>query len=92
MGAFTLLNHLVNLFAPALWLALLMPLVSRVFRTKRPAGQTYLRQVAIYFAVGAAVLVAGLVVYGRDGKMLTYLALVLAAATCQWWLQPKGKA
>jgi len=36
--------------------------------------------------VGCAVLVAGLIVLGRDGKMLTYAALVLGCATCQWVL------
>jgi hypothetical protein len=25
------------------------------------------------------------VIFGRDGKMVTYLALVLAMATSQWW-------
>jgi hypothetical protein len=30
-----------------------------------------------------AVLVAGLVLFGRDGKMLSYAALVLASASCQ---------
>jgi hypothetical protein len=43
-------------------------------------------QVAINFVVGCAVLVAGLIVLGRDGKMLTYAALVLGCATCQWVL------
>jgi len=32
------------------------------------------------------VLIAGLVLFGRDGKMLTYLGLVVMAATTQWWL------
>ena len=43
-------------------------------------------RLGILFGVGVAVLVAGLVVLGRDGKMLTYAALVLACATCQWFL------
>ena len=32
------------------------------------------------------VLVAGLVFFGRDGKMATYAALVLAIASSQWLL------
>jgi hypothetical protein len=30
------------------------------------------------------VLLAGLWFFGRDGKMLTYAALVVASATVQW--------
>jgi len=37
------------------------------------------------------VLVAGLVLFGNDGKMATYAALVLAAATCQWILGKNWK-
>jgi len=44
-------------------------------------------QWGVQAAVGAAVLLAGLWVFGRDGKMLTYAALVLAGASCQWLLQ-----
>ena len=32
-------------------------------------------------------LLAGLWLLGRDGKVLTYAALVLATASCQWLLQ-----
>jgi hypothetical protein len=31
-----------------------------------------------------AVLASGLWWFGRDGKMATYTALVIAVATCQW--------
>jgi hypothetical protein len=41
---------------------------------------------AINFIVGVAVLSAGLMIFGRDGKMATYVALVLACATSQWLL------
>ena len=34
-----------------------------------------------------AVLLAGLVVFGRDGKMLTYTALVLAQGSLAWWVR-----
>ena len=38
------------------------------------------------------VLVAGLVFFGHDGKMLTYAAMVVVAATCQWVLLGAWKA
>ncbi|MBK9444423.1 MAG: hypothetical protein IPN53_25360 [Comamonadaceae bacterium] len=87
MGALALLNHAINFLAPALWLALLVPLLARVFRKKRPAAHTLSAQVAINFVVCCGVLIAGLVLFGRDGKMLTYLGLVVMAASTQWWLQ-----
>jgi hypothetical protein len=34
--------------------------------------------------LGVAVLLAGLVVWGADGKMATWGALVLVSATSQW--------
>jgi hypothetical protein len=43
-------------------------------------------QAAIVFAVNVLVLVAGLVFFGHDGKMLTYAAMVAGAALCQWVL------
>jgi hypothetical protein len=42
-------------------------------------------QTAINFVVGVGVLSASLVLQGRDGKMLTYVVLVLAIACSQWW-------
>jgi len=87
MGALALLNHAINFLAPALWLALLVPLLARVFMKKRPAALTLSAQIAINFVIGCGVLIAGLLLFGRDGKMLTYLGLVVMAATTQWWLQ-----
>jgi len=87
MGALALLNHAINFLAPALWLALLVPLLARVFMKKRPVALTLSAQIAINFVIGCGVLIAGLLLFGRDGKMLTYLGLVVMAATTQWWLQ-----
>ena len=39
------------------------------------------------FAIGLVVLVGGLLLHGQDGKMSTYIALVLVAATAEWLLQ-----
>ena len=36
---------------------------------------------------GVVVLVAGLALFGRDGRMLTYAALVLAQGSLAWWLR-----
>lgn len=84
MGFFALLNHAINFVAPALWLALCLPLLSRFFMKKRPVAHTLKAQAAIHFIVGVVALLLGLALFGRDGKMLTYLALVLSGATSQW--------
>ena len=36
------------------------------------------------FIANMVVLVAGLILFGNDGKMATYAALVVVAAVCQW--------
>ena len=90
MTVYLLLNHLFNFMAPAALLAVLLVLLSRLFfrffRSKRPFAQAWWAQVAIVFIVNLGVLTAGLLLFGRDGKMLTYAALVLSAALCQWLL------
>ena len=90
MTPYLLTNHLLNFMAPAALIAGLLVLFSRlffgVFRSKTGVAQSWWAQFAINFIVGVGVLAAGLVLLGRDGKMLTYVALVLASATCQGWL------
>ena len=84
MGPLDLLNHLVNFMAPAAWVAMAVTVVARLFMPKRPAALSQSAQVAINFVVCLAVLVLGLLVFGRDGKMATYAAMVLSGATSQW--------
>ena len=85
MGPFEILDHLLNFFAPALGVAVLLAVISPFFMKKWSFASAIWRQAAINFIVGAGVLAGGLVFFGRDGKMLTYLVLVLAMATSQWW-------
>ena len=75
--------HLAGFVLPAAALAAGMVLVSRVLDRKSPSAMAWPAQAAIHFAVGLAVLVAGLVLTGHDGRVLTYAALVLASATTQ---------
>ncbi len=85
MGFLAALNHVINFLAPALWIALLLPLLARFVIRNRSSAHTLTGLVALNFIVGCTVLVVGLVVFGRDGKMLTYLALVLGVASSQWY-------
>lgn len=85
MGPLDILNHLLNFVAPAAFVAQLLVLGGRLLGAKGGALAGW-RQWAVVFVVGLVVLAAGLALWGRDGKMLTYAALVVATATCQWVL------
>lgn len=84
MSLLAILNQVLNLFVPALALAVLLVLGSHVFMRKKAVAIGWIAPIAINFAVGCTVLVAGLMWLGRDGAMLTYGALVLACASSQW--------
>ncbi|MDW5443832.1 hypothetical protein [Polaromonas sp. SM01] len=90
MTALNLINQLLNFMAPAAVVALLVVLLSWVFsqffRSNRPLALSLWAQIAIVFVVSAALLLGGLVFFGRDGKMASYALLALGAASCQWVL------
>jgi hypothetical protein len=89
MSLLGLLIHLFNFVLPALAVgSLLAALVPLLMKKLRP-HHSWLTQTAINFASGLLVLLAGLVVFGRDGKMATYAAMMLACASSQWFA---GKA
>jgi len=84
MTPLDLLDHLLNFAAPAFAVGFLCALMGRF--TMRQSGKPWAwsAQGAIKTVVGVAVLVTGLVVFGQDGRMATYAALVAACGTSQW--------
>lgn len=84
MGPFALLNHLLNFVAPALGMALLVTLVARIFMRKMPATPVLWKQFAINYIASMVLLIVGLLFFGRDGKMMTYVGMAMACATSQW--------
>jgi len=70
--------------APALAVALLVTLAARFILPRGGSLRSWWTPFAINLGVGLLVLAGGLWLYGRDGKMLTYAALVAAVATSQW--------
>ncbi|WP_431095219.1 hypothetical protein [Polaromonas aquatica] len=90
MTFYLLANHLLNLVLPAVAIALILVLASHVlgpvFKPKSPPAHGFIAQAAIVFVASVVISVAGLVLFGRDGKMLTYAAMVAGAALCQWVL------
>ncbi len=86
MGPLDAALHLLNLFAPALGLGCIAAALAKLawWRTLRPVP--WLRLAAWASAACAVVLLAGLVGFGRDGKMATYGGMVLASALSLWWV------
>ena len=84
MAPLDLLNHLLNFIAPAFAVGFLCALIGRVGPRQTGKRIAWWAQGAINFVVGVAVLAAGLVVFGHDGRMATYVALVIACGTSQW--------
>ena len=85
MTFFALLWHLAGFLAPALGLAAVLWTVPRLWKRTRAARWSPRTEALMLLGSGLAVLVAGLIVFGRDGKMFTYTALVLAQASVAWW-------
>ena len=90
MGPLDALIHLLNFMAPALCLAVLTPSLTRIFTRKVSIAPVWWAQVAINFAFCMLMLVSGLVFFGRDGKMASYAAMVLACASSQTWMLRKA--
>jgi len=86
MNLLDILLHLANFTAPALVLALLLPLATRFLIKKQASALVWWAQAAINFIVGVVVMLAGLWLWSRDGKMVTYALLALALASSQWLL------
>jgi len=77
--------HLGNLFVPALALGALAAGLAKLLWRHDLAGVGW-RQLAVpAAAVNAAVVLLGLVTFGRDGRMATYASMVAACAITLWW-------
>ncbi len=86
MGPYEQLIHLLNFVAPAWCLGLLCALAARgMVRLGLPRAIWRLRtQVAVHAVLGMAVLWGGLALWGVDGKMASWGALVVVCASTQW--------
>ena len=91
MGPLEQILHTFNFILPAWFLAGLCVGAARVLvRLGLPrALWRWTTQWLVQGVLGTGVLVGGLAVFGVDGKMATYAALVVLAAAVQW-LMCKG--
>ena len=85
MGPTDLLWHLLNLLAPGVSLGLIAAGGAKLLWRRDLAGVGYARLARWTAAASTAASLAGLVITGRDGRMVTYAAMVLACAGALWW-------
>ena len=86
MSPLDALWHLLNFVFPALGVAMLASAAAKLLWRNELAGVGWCRLMLWTAAAGAAALLGGLVVFGRDGRMGSYAALVLASAATLWWV------
>jgi hypothetical protein len=85
MGFLDALGHLFNLFLPALGVAALAAGLAKLLWRQALAAVRWTRLAGSGSLAGMAALAGGLLLTGRDGRMATYVALVLAVAVGLWW-------
>ncbi|MEK8053477.1 hypothetical protein AACH10_24685 [Ideonella sp. DXS22W] len=85
MGPIDAFWHLLNLFGPAIGLGLIAPSLAKLLWRRELAAVPWRVLAQWVSGAGAGVTLAGLAVFGRDGRMATYAALVLATAAALWW-------
>jgi len=84
LDALNLLWHIANFVLPALGVGALTAALCKLFWRKSLARTSWFTLAWQASAAGLAVLVAGLVVTGHDGRMVTYAGLVVACALVPW--------
>ena len=77
--------QLANLLAPALGMALIAPTLAKLLWRHALRAQPWALLAAWVGAVNGVVVVGGLGLLGRDGRMTTYVAMVVATGTVLWW-------
>jgi hypothetical protein len=87
MTFFALIGHMLNFVAPALVMALLLWGLPRLWPKARKGRWAASTEMGALSGLGVVVLLTGLVVFGRDAKMVTYAALVFAQGSLVWWVR-----
>lgn len=86
MSAIDAFWHLLGLFLPALGTGLIAATAAKGLLWRAELRRVrWLRLVAWACAAGALALLGGLVLFGRDGRMASYGAMVVASALALWW-------
>ena len=84
--------HGLDFLAPALGLGLLAGALARLALGRVYGGVGWLRLLVTPVAASAVALIAGLLWFGRDGRIETYAAMLLATALGLGWVARRGPA
>ena len=85
MQALDAIWQISNLFVPALALGALAAAMAKLLWRSELRAVAWIRLAAPACLACAAVALAGLALWGRDGKMATYAAMVGVCALTLWW-------
>ncbi|MFT3819255.1 MAG: hypothetical protein QM750_16710 [Rubrivivax sp.] len=85
MGAIDFFWHVVNLFAVGLLFGLLAAGGAKLLWRRELAAVRWRRLALAAAGAALAVTLAGLLLFGRDGRMATYALMVPAAALALAW-------
>jgi hypothetical protein len=85
MGPLDAIGHLLNLFLPALLLGALSAAAAKLAWRRELATVPWRHLAGAACAASAGAVLLGLVVFGRDGTMAMYAAMVTACAFTLWW-------
>ena len=85
MGPLDAFWHLGNFFLIPLALGALAPALAKLVWRRELAAVGWRQLAGPACGACAAVVLAGLVLFGADGKMATYAAMVAACAITLWW-------
>jgi hypothetical protein len=84
VGPLDALWHLLNLIAPAVGTAAIASALAKLLWRRDLRGASWPRLFGCSATAGIAALLAGLVVFGADGRMVTYAAMSVACALALW--------
>ncbi len=85
MGPLDALAHLLGLFMPALGTGLIAAGLAKAVWRRELSRRSWFGLAVWASVAGAAALLGGLLLQGRDGRMSSYLAMVIASALALWW-------
>jgi hypothetical protein len=85
MGPIAAIGHVANFFGPAIGLGVLAATLTKLLWRRELATVPWRRLAGTACAVCAAVALTGLLLFGHDGRMVTYGAMVGACALTLWW-------
>lgn len=85
MNFLDLVWHILDFAAPALLLGVISATAAKWLWRGPLRATSWLQLGASAATASLLACIAGLVITGRDGKMVTYAAMVLACAASLWW-------